>query len=93
MAPLHMCGKYKLFHIIQIIFSGVIAFVDVRTESDNRSRAIGHELQQLGAVVVDRLTDDVTHVIYKDGRKRTLDAALKRKLHLVTVLWVERSVS
>lgn len=71
------------------ILQGVVAYVDVRTESDNRSRAVGLELEHLGATVVDRFTDDVTHFVYKDGKKRSLDMALRRKVQLVSVLWVE----
>lgn len=42
-----------------------------------------------------RFTNDepVTHVIWKDGKKSTKDKALKRGLHLVSVLWVDRYVS
>jgi len=80
----------ELLSIISLLSSGVVAYVDVRSESDNRSRAVGYELQQLGATVVDKFSESVTHLVYKDGKKRTLDMALRRKIHLVSVLWVER---
>jgi len=68
--------------------AGVVAYVDVRTECDNRSRAVESVLRQLGADVSLKLSKDVTHVVFKDGKKNTRDVALRRKLHLVSVLWV-----
>jgi len=68
--------------------AGVVAFVDVRTECDNRSRAIESVLRQLGAAVSFKLSKDVTHVVFKDGKKRTRDVALRRRLHFVSVLWL-----
>jgi len=70
--------------------SGVVAYVDVRTECDNRSRAVESVLRQLGATVSVKLSKDVTHVIFKDGKKRTRDVALRRRLHFVSVLWLVR---
>jgi len=67
---------------------GVVAYVDVRTECDNRSRAVECVLRQLGAEVSSKLSKDVTHVIFKDGKKRTRDVALRRRLHFVSVLWL-----
>ncbi|XP_067678748.1 microcephalin-like [Haliotis asinina] len=71
------------------ILRGVTAYVEVRTCNDNRSHAISAALRQLGAVVVSKFTDDVTHVIFKEGLKRTRDKAIKKNIHLVSVLWVD----
>ncbi|XP_046353576.2 uncharacterized protein LOC124133267 isoform X1 [Haliotis rufescens] len=71
------------------VLKGVTAYVEVRTCNDNRSHAISSALRQLGAVVADKFTDDVTHVIYKEGLKRTRDKAIKKNIHLVSVLWVD----
>ena len=71
-------------------YSDVVAFVEVRTGAENRSKAIISKLKQLGAVVVDKLSDEVTHVIWKDGKRNTLQRAKKRNIPVVTVLWVER---
>jgi len=38
--------------------------------------------------VSSKLSKDVTHVIFKDGKKRTRDVALRRRLHFVSVLWL-----
>ncbi len=70
----------------------MIAYVEVRTDKDNRSRAIEKELINLGASVVPKFTNDVTHVVYKEGKKMTRDKAAKKNIHLVSVLWVDRYV-
>lgn len=67
-----------------------MAYVEVRTANDNRSASIQKVLERLGARVEQNFTDEVTHVIFKEGKKRTYDRAIKRKVHLVSVLWVER---
>ncbi|KAJ8306383.1 hypothetical protein KUTeg_016928, partial [Tegillarca granosa] len=61
----------------------VVAYVEVRSANDNRSSAIRKELEQLGAV------DIVTHVIFKEGSKRTKNKAKKMGIYLVSVLWVD----
>lgn len=78
----------ELSFILSII--DVVAYVEVRTNADNRSKGVMRELAQLGAVIAKKFTYDVTHVVFKDGKKSTRDRALKRGLHLVTVLWVDR---
>ncbi|XP_041359251.1 microcephalin-like [Gigantopelta aegis] len=72
------------------ILSDVVAFVDVRTKNDNRSRGISCVLEQLGARVVDKFTNDVTHVIFKEGKKMTINKATKKGIHLVSVLWIDQ---
>lgn len=68
----------------------VVAYVEVRTGAENRSKAIISKLKQLGAEVVEKLNDTVTHVIWKDGKKSTVDRARKKNIPVVTVLWVDR---
>ncbi|XP_064626237.1 uncharacterized protein LOC135486956 [Lineus longissimus] len=75
--------------IDQRILKDVVVFVDVRTGADNRSAAVALQLEKLGAQVEKKLTKNVTHIVFKDGRKNTIQIALKRKLKLVTVLWVD----
>ena len=70
--------------------SDVVALVEVRTGAENRTKAIISKLKQLGASVVEKLNDSVTHVIWKDGKKSTVDRAKKRGIPVVTVLWVDR---
>lgn len=45
-------------------------------------------LRQMGAEVASKISKDVTHVVFKDGKKRTRDMALRKQLHFVSVLWV-----
>lgn len=75
---------------MQLLFTDVVAYVEVRSTNDNRSKAICRELVQLGAVVAKTFTDDVTHVVLKEGSKRTINKATKKGVHLVSVLWVDR---
>lgn len=75
---------------MQFLFTDVVAYVEVRSTNDNRSKAICRELVQLGAVVAKTFTDDVTHVVLKEGSKRTINKATKKGVHLVSVLWVDR---
>lgn len=51
------------------VLKDVVAYVEVRSTNDNRSKAICRELVQLGAVVAKTFTDDVTHVVLKEGSK------------------------
>lgn len=73
-----------------LMLTDVVAYVEVRTGAENRSRAVMKELALLGATLVTKLTNEVTHVIFKEGRKSTKERALKKGLHLVSVLWVDR---
>lgn len=73
-----------------MLFLDVVAYVEVRSTNDNRSEAICKELELLGADVSKKFTDNVTHVVFKEGTKRTKTKAAKLKVHLVSVLWVDR---
>ena len=77
----------------EIGLADVVAFVEVRSSNDNRSAAIAHELTQLGARVVSTFSDDVTHVVYKEGLKRTWNRANKRGVPMVSVSWLDRLVA
>ncbi|KAK7491990.1 hypothetical protein BaRGS_00016836, partial [Batillaria attramentaria] len=72
------------------ILKDVVAYVEVRTANDNRSAAVKRVLERMGAKVEEKFTDEVTHVIFKEGKKRTHDRAVKRGVHLVSVLWVDQ---
>ncbi|XP_038047413.1 microcephalin-like isoform X3 [Patiria miniata] len=73
------------------VLKDVVAYVEVRTKMENRSNSVCKQLERLGAVVVKKFTNDepVTHVVWKDGKKSTKDKAIKRGIHLVSVLWVD----
>ena len=75
---------------LSIGLSDVVAFVEVRTANDNRSAAVTRVLERMGARVEEKLSEGVTHVIFKEGKKRTRDRAQKLGAHLVSVLWVDR---
>lgn len=65
-----------------------MAFVDVRTGSDNRSKSVANELEKLGATVVQYFSKKVTHVIFKDGSKPIYDKAKSLGIPIVSYLWV-----
>ena len=65
-----------------------MAFVDVRTDSDNRSKSIENEVEKLGATVVSHFSKKVTHLIFKDGSKPIYDKAKRAGIPIVSYLWV-----
>ncbi|XP_072170062.1 microcephalin-like [Diadema setosum] len=71
------------------VLKDVLAYVEVRTKAENRSRGVSKQLELLGAKVSTKFTNDVTHVIWKDGKKSTRDKATKKGINLVSVLWVD----
>ncbi|CAL4139567.1 unnamed protein product, partial [Meganyctiphanes norvegica] len=72
-----------------LVLQDVIAYVEVRIGCDNRSAVVIEKLKSLGAEIRNKLTTDVTHVIFKDGSKATFNRAKKRKIYIVSSLWVE----
>lgn len=72
-----------------LILQDVIAYVEVRSGGDNRSMGVKDQLQRLGAVVSETFSDDVTHVVFKDGLPSTYNRALRRRIPVVSVLWIE----
>ena len=76
-----------------LLYSGVFAYVEVRSQFANVSRAIAQQLWKLGATISPKLTNEVTHVVFKDGKKSTFDKAKKKGVYLVSVSWVERLVT
>ncbi|CAG9864508.1 unnamed protein product [Phyllotreta striolata] len=71
------------------ILEGVIAFVEVKTGENDRSKGIKFVLESMGATIRDRFLKDVTHVIYKEGSVSTYQKAKFIGAKLVSVLWVE----
>ena len=61
----------------------------VRTSHENRSRCVQDQLTALGAKVSERLTKQVTHVIFKDGSLGTYNRAKRLGAHIVSVTWIE----
>ena len=68
----------------------MVAYVEVRSSNDNRSAVICRQLEQLGATTVSCLSGDVTHVVFKEGLKRTWNTATRRNIPIVSVSWLER---
>ncbi|KAM4042426.1 microcephalin [Anomaloglossus baeobatrachus] len=74
------------------ILTGVIAFVDVwsSNQTENYSKMFSQQLLNLRAKVSKTFNKQVTHVVFKDGSQSTWDKAVKTKVKLVSVLWVEK---
>ncbi|XP_065669054.1 microcephalin isoform X2 [Hydra vulgaris] len=69
---------------------GIIVFVDVRAEHENRSKAVSRELEKLGATISEKFTKNVTHVVFKDGRPSTYNQVRKYlNVFFVSILWVD----
>jgi microcephalin len=71
--------------------AGVIAYVDVRVGANgslNVGQGLNETLEELGASMATRLTKDVTHIIYKDG-KCNLERINKREIFIVNPLWLD----
>jgi len=73
------------------ILEGVVIFVDFRMENENRGNVIKAKAKELGATVADKLTADVTHVIFKDGSRFNYQKSKKLGLHILSAGWLEES--
>lgn len=71
------------------ILKGVVAYIEVRSNTENRSEAISKQMEMLGAKISKRFASDVTHVIFKDGKRSTKEKAIKKGVYLVSVLWID----
>lgn len=72
------------------VLAGVVAFVEVRAEYENRSECVRKELQKLGARTTAKVTSPgVTHLVFKDGTLATYNKAKKLGIHIVSVSWIE----
>jgi len=67
-----------------------MAHVDVRSGSDNRSKAIEKKIKQYGGSVAENLQPGVTHVIWKEGKASLVERARKQNVPVVSVLWIDR---
>ncbi|XP_063244625.1 microcephalin isoform X2 [Bacillus rossius redtenbacheri] len=72
-----------------VLLKDVVAYVEVRSNGEDRSAGVKSHLQELGATVVDRLNKRVTHVLFKEGLLSTYNKAMKWHIPLVTVQWIE----
>ncbi|XP_076264727.1 microcephalin isoform X1 [Rhynchophorus ferrugineus] len=73
------------------VFEGITVFVEIISNGEDRSEGVKSVLKSMGAKVKDRITSDVTHVVFKGGSFTTFNKAKIIKAHIVSVLWVEAS--
>lgn len=71
------------------ILSGIVCYVDVRSENENKLESVKAELLSLGASVEKNFTKKVTHVVFKEGRISTYSKAKKEGIPIVGILWIE----
>jgi len=73
------------------ILTGIVIFVDFRSENENRGNVLKKAASDLGATIADKLVSTVTHVIFKDGSRITYQKAKKAGLHILSAGWLEES--
>ena len=73
----------------KFILEGVVAYVEVRTGSENRSACVKNRLESLGAKVLETLNTNCTHLVFKDGSLSSYNKAKKLGLYIVSVSWIE----
>lgn len=75
--------------VMSVLLKGVVAYVEVRSGHDNRSKGVKAHMRSLGATIEETLNRKVTHVVFNEGLPSTYKKAKKFKCHLVSVLWIE----
>lgn len=73
-------------HAFEILW-GVVAYLEVNNKA--KTSAMKVILENLGATVKDSFSNEVTHVIFKQGSPETYKRAKLLNVHLVSVLWIE----
>ena len=71
------------------VLKEVVAYVEVRTKHENRSKGVQDALVSLGAKISPKIGPDVTHFIFKDGSLSAYNKAKKLNIHIVSVTWIE----
>lgn len=76
---------------IKEIMKDVIVFVDCWSEDgkQSRSESIGRVIARFGVKVTDKLVQETTHIIFRDGLVSTFSKAKQWNIPLVTLLWFE----
>ncbi|PAA49690.1 hypothetical protein BOX15_Mlig011354g5, partial [Macrostomum lignano] len=69
------------------LLTGVRFYVEIRQGIEDRSEGIAEEMTRLGASISDRVNLSVTHILYRAGRKKTHDFAVKHGIPMVSVSW------
>lgn len=69
------------------ILYGAVVYIEV--PNMKRITILKSKLEKLGATVKDDFTQEVTHVVYKNGSLETFKRAKLLNVHLVSVLWIQ----
>ena len=76
---------------LKYLFKGITAYVEVRTNQEDRSGCVSSRLKSMGAKTRKRLSSNCTHLVFKDGSFSTYHKAKQLGLHIVSVSWIEAS--
>ena len=76
---------------LKYLFKGITAYVEVRTNQEDRSSCVSSRLKSMGAKTRKRLSSNCTHLVFKDGSFSTYHKAKQLGLHIVSVSWIEAS--
>lgn len=88
--PLKTKSGNKSNFVYEDVLNDVVVYVEVRSEMEDLSKLFGEHLLYLGATVASTLNKKITHVVFKGGRESTFQKATKRKIPVVSVVWVDR---
>lgn len=69
--------------------AGKVVYVEYYAGNENRSKGLKKICISLGAEVVERLSSNVTHFVFKDGNPGNYMKAKKIGIHIVSATWVE----
>ena len=71
------------------LLKGVTAYVEVKTNHEDRSACVTSRLKSMGAKISKRLSSRCSHLVFKDGSLSTYNKAKNLSLHIVSVSWIE----
>jgi len=75
--------------ILPSTLAGKVVYVEYYADNENRSKVLKQICRDLGADIVERLSANVTHVVFKDGNAGNYMKAKKLGIHIVSATWVE----
>lgn len=74
------------------IFDKVNIYVEIINNNIEQNDLLDHILLPRGANLIKKLSKEINYIIFKDGKKKTVDYALNNKITMVNPLWIHDSV-
>lgn len=75
--------------VIKEVLTGVIAYVEVRSDLGDLSKLFAKHLHSLGAEISATLCKKTTHIVFKNGKPSTYKKGIEMKIPIVSVLWID----